>query len=211
MTLPLIIIGAGGHAKVLVAALPLNSLRGLTDADPEKCGRLILGAPVLGDDSVILTFGVTEVALINGLGSTGNAKFRVQIFDRFRALGYKFADVIHPSAWISPDVDLAEGIQVMAGAVIQPGCRVGENTIINTGALIDHDCQIDRHCHIASGVTLSGGVSVGAYSHIGAGATVIEGIHIGAHCLVAAGAVVVTDVASGTRVAGVPAKEMRSV
>lgn len=209
MSLPVIILGAGGHAKVLIDALLASSavLAGVVDPDPELAGATILGVPVLGGDDVVREFPPPEVRLVNGLGSVGLPIKRQQLFNRFKALGYSFASVIHPSAVIALDVVLGEGSQIMAGAVIQPGCRIGDNVIINTRASVDHDCVTGDHVHVAPGVTLSGGVQLGAGSHVGTGVTVIQGVVIGNDCLVAAGAVVTKDVIAGTKVRGVPARE----
>lgn len=212
MNLPVLILGAGGHAKVLVDALLASSavIAGIVDPDPKLSGANILGVPVLGGDDVVGQFPAAEIQLVNGLGSIGVPVKRQQLFERFKGMGYNFATVVHPSAVLALDVELGEGAQVMAGAVIQAGSRIGRNTIINTRASIDHDCIIGNHVHIAPGVTLSGGVTVGEGTHIGTGATVVQGINIGKGCLVAAGAVVVRDVAAHTRVYGVPAREAKT-
>lgn len=209
MSLPVIVLGAGGHAKVLIEALLRSSrvIAGIVDANPQLVGGDLLGVPVLGADDVVEGFRPAEVQLVNGLGSVGAVNRRQLLFEKFKPMGYTFATVIHPCAVIASDVTLGEGAQVMAGAVIQPGCRIGIDTIINTRASVDHDCAIGDHVHISPGATLSGAVTVGARCHIGTGATVIQGISIGADCLVAAGAVVVRHVADGTKVRGVPARE----
>lgn len=208
MSLPVIILGGGGHAKVLIDALLASSavIAGVVDPNPKLAGAKILGVRVLGGDDIVNGFPPSEVQLANGLGSIGLPAKRQQIFERFKEMGYKFTTVIHPSAVIASDVVLGEGTQVMAGAVIQPGSRIGINSIINTRASVDHDCLIGDHTHIAPGVTLSGGVKVGTGSHIGTGATVIQGIVVGGQCLVAAGAVVVSNVAENTTVKGMPAR-----
>ncbi len=205
-------MGAGGHAKVLISALRMQSeeILGATDADVGKHGRLLLDVPVLGDDEEILKRRAESIYLVNGVGGVLVHPLRRILFERFANRGYRFASVTHPSAVVGADVALSEGSQVMAGAVIQPGCHIGKNAVINTGAIVDHDCHIGDHAHIAPGVTLSGGVRVGEGSHVGAGATVIQGIQIGRNSLVAAGAVVIRDVPDGVTVAGVPAKEIRA-
>lgn len=210
MSLPLIVIGAGGHAKVLLAALLCagRSVDGLTDADAAKMGVNVLGVPVLGDDRKIREFAPGTVRLVNGVGSVRVAALRRQVYENFRQSGYCFEQVIHPSAVVATDVVLGEGVQIMAGAVLQPGCQVGENAIINTRATVDHDCLIGRHAHISPGAVLCGNVVIGDGSHIGAGATVIQGVSIGRACMVAAGAVVLRDLPDGVTVAGVPAKEL---
>lgn len=209
MSMPVIILGAGGHSKVLIEALLVSSavIAGIVDSDPARQGTEVLGVLVLGGDDVVTEFPPSEVLLVNGIGSVGLPIKRQQVFDKFKALSYNFATVVHPSAVVASDVVLGEGTQVMAGAVIQPGCHIGVNCIINTRVSVDHDCIIGDHSHISPGVIFSGGVTVGVCSHIGTGATAIQGISIGGGCLVAAGAVVIKDIADGAKVRGVPARE----
>lgn len=208
MNLPVIVLGRGGHAKVLIEALLANDavIAGIVDRDPALHGETILGVPVIGGDEIVGEYPCDAVQLVNGIGSVKAPQLRTAIFGKFSALGYTFARVVHPSAVVASDVQLDEGAQVMAGAVIQPGSRIGCNVIINTRASVDHDCVIHDHAHIAPGVTLSGGVSVGAGSHVGTGATVIQGVTIGAGSTVGAGALVLKDVSEGLTVVGVPAK-----
>lgn len=101
---------------------------------------------------------------------------------------------MHPKAIIASDVDIAEGVQVMAGAVIQLSCKIRQDSIINTGALIDHDCLISDNCHIAPGATLSGSVNIDRNCHIGTSAQIINNIVVGGHFIFAAGSTVYKDV-----------------
>ncbi len=206
--LPIIVLGAGGHAKVVIDALLASGAQilGVTDLDPKTHGESILGIPVLGGDDTLSDHPANTVVLTNGIGSISRVKIRWKIFEHFKAKGYAFAKVVHPSAIIAPDVTLGEGAQVMAGAVIQPGTQIGPNTIVNSRASIDHDCIIGDHTHIAPGTTLSGAITVGEAVHVGAGTTVIQGIQIGAECVIAAGSVVLENVSGGAMVAGAPAK-----
>lgn len=212
MTRPVIVLGAGGHAKVLIDALQARSIpiRGILDSDPAKRGAEILGVPVLGTDEKLAEWSPSEIVLVNALGSTESLLPRASLHARLRARGFSFLSVVHPSAVVSRHAHLGEGAQVMAGAVVQAGARLGSDCLVNTGARIDHDCLIGDHSHVAPGVTLSGDVVVGSHAHIGAGATIIQGIRIGSRCLIAAGAVVIHDVPDGARVAGVPAREIPS-
>jgi sugar O-acyltransferase (sialic acid O-acetyltransferase NeuD family) len=209
LELPVIVIGGGGHAKVLVSALLLRerSVLGFVDLDLEL--PPLLGARHLGDDSAVLAHPPGSVQLVNGVGSISCTRNHRKVYDRFVQKQYCFATVIHPSAVVAPEVQIEDGVQVLAGAVVQAGCRLGTNVIVNTGARIDHDCIIDSHAHVAPGVTICGAVQVGAGAHIGAGATVIQGIRIGAGSMVGAGAVVIRDIPQGAKVVGVPAAPMR--
>lgn len=208
MNKPVIIIGAGGHAKVLIDTLKLSGVEiiGILDALPETKGLSVFGVEVLGNDERLSAFDTGSIELVNAVGSVSQPVVRKQVFDMSKIRGFRFATVIHPSAVISPHTELAEGVQIMAGAVVQPGCRVGCNVIINTRASVDHDCVIEDHVHIAPGVTLSGGVVVGECTHIGTGATVIQGVTIGKECHIAAGAVVIRNTNEGDVVMGIPAK-----
>jgi len=206
LTLPLLVIGGGGHAKVLIDTLLIQSqsILGFTDIDP-GCPQ-IQTAYCLGGDEVISEYPTDTVKLVNGLGSVGNTEKRRTVFEKFREMGYSFACVIHPASVIAGDVSLSEGVQVMAGAIIQAGSSIGENVIINTKASVDHDCIIGDHVHLAPGVTLSGGVQVEDGVHIGTGATVIQGIRIGRNSIIGAGTLVLKDVQAGTKVLGITGK-----
>ena len=179
---------------------------GITDPDPNTVMKRVLGVPVLGSDRAVLDHDPGSVLLVNGLGSTRDTTHRRRLFDSFIARGYGFAGIVHPSAVLSTTVLLSEGIQIMAGAVVQPGTTLGENVIVNTRASVDHDCVIEAHVHVAPGATLSGGVTVRAGAHIGTGATVIEGITIGSQAVVGAGAVVLRDVPPDATVVGNPGR-----
>lgn len=210
MNRPVIVVGAGGHAKVVVDTLLASSVKilGLTDNNPEKQGTFILGIPIIGTDEVIPQYTPEEIFLVNGLGSIGLPTVRTQIFHQFKQLGYSFKTIIHPSAIVSSNVTVEEGAQIMAGAIIQPGCQIGINSIINTGCSVDHDCLIGSHVHLTPGVILSGSVHIREGAHIGTGAVVIQGIQIGSKCIVGAGAVVIKNVAENRKVIGVPAREV---
>lgn len=208
MSLPVIVLGAGGHAKVLINALQLCSVQvlGITDPDSALVGQAVLGVPIIGTDDELQNYSAGEVLLVNGLGSVGLPLARRRLFDEYRKLGFAFATVIHPAAVVGADVEIGEGSQVMAGAVLQPGVCIGKNVIINTRASVDHDCQIGHHTHIAPGTTLSGDVHVGVGSHVGTGVSIVQGVRIGDGSLIGAGSVVLKDLPSGVKAYGCPAK-----
>lgn len=212
MSLPIIVLGAGGHARVLIDALRSRSatIVGIAEADPGKHGQTVFDIPIIGDDRAVLLMAAESLRLVNGIGTVRVSMLRRRLYDSFKSNGYFFATVVHASAIVAPAVDLAEGAQIMAGAVLQTGCRIGENAIINTRVAVDHDCVIGNHVHVSPGATLCGDVVVGEGAHVGAGSTVIQGLRIGRDSMVAAGAVVIRDVPDNATVAGVPAREIRS-
>ncbi len=200
----LIIIGGGGHARVLnhiIGIIGIDEVCGYTDQAPTG-----LSIPYLGCDDIIKKFSSEDILLVNGVGSSGRPTQREALFQKFKREGYSFHSLIHPKAVISSDVEISEGVQVMGGAIINTGVILGENIIINTGAIIDHNCELEPHTHIAPGVTLSGGCRIGTGSHIGTGATIIQNISIGQRSLIGAGAVVVKSIPPNSKAMGVPAK-----
>lgn len=190
MNKPVIVLGAGGHASVLVDMLRSHGVVPLALVAPAmEGGRVVLAdIPLWHDEAQILTHRPDEVELINGIGSLPGNPLRAELFARYRALGYRFARVVSAKAMVSDYAVLEEGVQIMAGAIIQAGTLVGPNSIINTGAIVDHDCHLGGDNHVAPGAVLSGGVVTGERVHIGTGASVIQGISIGAQAVVGAGA-----------------------
>jgi sugar O-acyltransferase (sialic acid O-acetyltransferase NeuD family) len=205
---PVIIIGAGDHAGVLISSLKAlgREIIGILNPDKSLIGHTVDGICILGDDDKIKDYSIDSINLVNGIGSITLPAKRKDIYVKFRNDGYSFVSVIHPSATIIDYVKIDEGVQIMAGAIVQTGCTIAENVIINTGAIVDHDCKIGPHVHIASGAVLSGCIKIGAMSHIGTGATIVQGIKIGDDVIVGAGAVVIKDIPHGKKVVGNPAR-----
>ena len=199
------IMGAGGHAKVLIDALKKLDRTILGILDPSHSMSAVLGIPVLGGDEELERYPPDQVDLINGLGSFKMGSSREQLFNKFKDRDYNFSSVIHPNAILSESCCLGEGVQILAGAIIQVGVELGQNVIVNTGALVDHDCHIGEHCHIAPGVALSGNVIVNKGTHVGTGTTIIQGIEIGEECLIGAGSVVIRSLPDGVQAYGNPA------
>jgi len=204
---PVVIIGGGGHARVVHDTLlqMKKQVIGYISPEPESP----MGATHLGNDDVLCHYPCDEVILANGIGGIVAGGRRVVIFEALKSRGYFFITLIHPSAVLGGNVSLGEGCQIMAGSVIQTGAKCADNVVINTRAGIDHDCTIGAHTHISVGATLSGSVSIGKRSFVGAGSTLIQGVSVGDDCLVAAGSVVVTNVEDAEKVVGVPAYRMK--
>ncbi|GFM38135.1 acetyltransferase [Desulfovibrio psychrotolerans] len=207
-----VILGSGGHARVLLDTMRCLGLdaAAFSDVRPDLVGGQLNGVPIVAEaelaEGASGAFPPDATLLVNGIGGVKDMSPRRNVFRRFRELGYSFATLVHPAAFVAADVQLGEGAQVMAGAVLITGATVGENSIINTRACVDHDCSIGAHCHIAPGVTLSGSVTVGECTLVGTGAAVIQGIRIGSRCVIGAGAAVVSNIPSHSTATGVPAR-----
>ena len=207
-----VVIGSGGHARVLIAAMKAAGTAPVAclDNDPARWKVEVLGVTVAGGDELLPSLGTPDrLLLVNGVGSAARIAVRRAVWDRFSSLGYRFASVLDLRAMISEGVLIDAGAQVLAGAIVQPGTRIGSDAIVNTGACVDHDCLIGSHVHIAPGAVLCGDVQIGDSSHVGAGAVVRQGVRIGSSAVIAMGAVVIKDVDDHSTVAGIPARPFR--
>jgi sugar O-acyltransferase (sialic acid O-acetyltransferase NeuD family) len=195
---PTYLLGAGGHASVLVDMLKENGIdiSFICSPDIDSSRKVLADIPILNDENVLLHKNTAELVLVNGIGSLPCDTLRNKIFNKFSEQGFLFKQVISKHAVVSLFATLGHGVQVMPGAIVQAGAIIGDNTIINTGAIIEHDCVIGKHNHIAPGVTLSGHVSTGNNVHIGSGATIIQNISIGTGTVIAAGAIVTKHIES---------------
>ena len=199
MNKKVIIIGAGGHAKV-IADIVLKSndiLVGFLDDHLEK-GTHILGYEVLGDSSCAHLY--QDCYFIIGIGSN---KVRYTLS---KQLDVKWYTAIHPKATIAIDVHIGEGSAVMANAVINTSAHIGKHCIINTGAIIEHDNMISDYVHVSVGAKLAGTVYVGKYTRIGIGAVVSNNLKICENCDIRAGAVVIKNLIKSGNYQGIPAK-----
>lgn len=207
----LIMLGSGGHARVLQEALSLAGFELHAFVAPTAEGSLLdtdhNDEPVryYGDDSSLYELDPQTHLLVNGLGSAGPLALRSSVFEKFKKAGFNFLQIEAETAVVSPSAVLLEGVQVLNGAIINTDARIDDDTIVNTGAIVEHHNVIGSSCHISVGATLSGNVTVGNNTHIGAGATVIQGISIGSNCIIGAGAVVIRDVPDNHIAVGVPA------
>jgi UDP-perosamine 4-acetyltransferase len=202
--LPYIIIGGGGHTRVLLGVLRLmgEQVHGILTQDESIVGNSIMDATVIGTDGKF-TIEKGQYQLINGVGNRASRQgsgleIRAAATARYEQLGIHMESVIAPNANIMPGVNIHHGAQVMAGATVQPGAAIGAGSIINTNASIDHDVMIGEHTHIAPGAILCGDVRVGSLTHIGAGAVIIQGITIGHACVIGAGVTITKNVPDGT-------------
>lgn len=193
----LLIIGAGGHGKVVAdtaEACGYSDIAFLDQSWPEKTknGRWkIIGKLTQSDVTMFCAVGKNDI--------------RARIFEKYHLNNSPV--LIHPSAILSPTVKMGPGALVVAGSVVNADTSIGRGTILNTACGVDHDCTIGDFVHISPGAHLAGGVCVGDGTWIGIGAVVREGVRIGKNVTVAAGAAVVSDIEDGVRVGGVPALE----
>jgi sugar O-acyltransferase (sialic acid O-acetyltransferase NeuD family) len=203
-----LILGAGGHGKVIADILLAQGTEvlGFLDDTPAAQGTTRLGLPVLGPIDSLLDYHPS--GLILGIGEN---RARKMIAERLgSAVQNLWCNAIHPRATISPFVHLGRGVVIAAHVAINPDTILGDHVIINTGATVDHDCRIGDYAHIAPGSHLAGTVTIGAGTLVGVGTAIIPGRSVGAWSVIGAGSVVVRDIGDGVTAKGVPARTEQS-
>lgn len=198
---PVLLLGAGGHAKVVISALQAldRPILAALDDNQERWGTEILGVPVEGPMERVL-----ELPDVLAVIAIGDNAVRRRLAERFSQV--RWTSVVHPRAYVHPSVRLGAGSVLFAGAIIQPDVVIGEHAIINTGATVDHDCRLGAYVHVGPGAHLAGGVDVRDGVLLGVGSSIIPGRFIGEWTTVGAGGTVIHDLPAHVTATGVPAK-----
>lgn len=203
----LAILGASGHGKVIAdaaIAAGWEEIKFFDDAWPTL--RDVGPWPVIGTTIELLQ----NIETVDGVTvAIGNNEIRLTKMRQISARGLRLVSIVHPAAVVSPYASIGIGSVVFASAVVNAFAKIGIGCIINTGATIDHDCELGEGVHVSPGANLGGKVMVGSGTWIGIGASVRHCISIGDHVLIGAGAVVISNVDSGQRVVGVPARALK--
>ena len=199
----LVIIGAGGHGKVVadIAEKCGYSQIVFQDDDPKEksCGDYT----IVGKSCDAVRYPSADFIV-----TVGDAAVRRRVLTELENAGLRLATLIHPNAAVARGSEIGAGSVIMAGAVVGPGTKIGRGCIINTCASVDHDCVVGDFVHVSVGAHVAGTVTIGDNTWIGAGATVSNNIEISADCMIGAGAVVVKDIREADTYVGVPARKM---
>ncbi len=193
----LTLIGASGHAKVIVEIAELLSIPivGLVDKDDSISSLL---------DYKVQPYSYDLQDGGHYIISVGNNNSRKEIALSQPTLS--FVSLLHPSATISKRAQIGVGSVAMAGVSVNSDCVIGQHVILNTNCSVDHECHIGDYVHISPNASLAGNVIVGEGTHIGIGACVIQSVTIGKWCTIGAGAVIIRDVPDGSTVVGNPGR-----
>lgn len=206
LTEPLLIVGAGGHSKVVMDALCCLHGKGcllqLVDDDLCLAGEEVMGVLVSAPIAPALDAGKCFHVAI------GSNSIRSRLAQDCMRAGLRYQTVVHPRSIVAASATLGQGSYVAAAGVIGPDAYLGDGCIVNHGAVVDHDCKIGAYCHIAPNATLGGEVQLGSQVLIGAGANVLPCVSIGDGCVIGAGTVVLRDLPAGFAYAGVPAQRI---
>jgi len=208
-----LIIGASGHAKVIIEAIELEKkyqIYGLIDSYKPK-GTKLFDYKVLGTEYDIKDLAAKGIT--KGIIAIGDNWDRHIIRERIKSIvpDFEFITVIHPSAIISPSATIGKGTVILASVTINAATTIGDFCILNTDANFGHDSKMEDYSSLAPGVTIGGNVHIDYCSAISLGANVIQGIRIGKHSVIGAGSVLLNNVEDFKLIYGIPAKEIRTI
>lgn len=195
------LIGAGGHAKVILSLLAEEGRKclGIYDDDEKLWGTTLWDVPINGPVEEL-----PDKRELSAVVAIGGNDVRRRISKMFKNIYWE--TLIHPHSWVHSSVVIGAGTVIFAGAVIQPDTVIGLHTIINTCASVDHDCRIGDFCHIAPGCRIAGGVSIGESTFIGIGASIVPYVSVAPNSVVGAGAAVTANIYESGVYVGIPAK-----
>jgi sugar O-acyltransferase (sialic acid O-acetyltransferase NeuD family) len=208
VTKRLLIIGAGGHGKVVADCAELANcyceIAFLDSGFPTV--KQATAWPVIGNSQDFSLFVGPDTCFFVAVGDNDA---RAKLIARLQAASGKLATLIHPSAVISRYVDVGEGTLVCANATINVASKIGRGCIINTAASVDHDCHLEDHVHLAPGTRLAGNITIGEGTFVGIGSSIIPDIVLGKYCILGAGSALLEDLPNYSVAVGMPAKVIK--
>lgn len=211
----IVIFGSGKHANVIaynLNAQGLYHIAGYVTTD-SFCSDIVPGRRIFSgyknfDEE--MTFQVAQMFKTNYFAiGFGSMEYRKKLYMFLVSQGWKAPQIIHPSAIVSPDARIGDGVLIEAGCIVTPNPLIGDNVVVNTGSQVNHDNIIEDHVYIASGVVTSGSIRIGNNSLIDDGVIVTLERTIGSNCIIGAGSVVTRDIPDNVIAYGNPCKIIR--
>lgn len=164
----LLLVGAGGFGRMVVEQAMLQYDCAFVD-DGQVVGAEICGIPVVGGLADLPELRKEYSLLVVGIG---NNQFRAQVYEKAKALGYAFPNIVAPSAYISPYSKLGCGCVVLQNACVQNGASVGNGVLLNAGTEVHCDAAVGDYTLIYTNSVIRTGVTVGNFARIGSNCTI---------------------------------------
>jgi sugar O-acyltransferase (sialic acid O-acetyltransferase NeuD family) len=159
--------------------------------DDKEAGSLIGDFPVIGSTGDLKMLCMDKnVKFIFSLFHMDKMKERLALLKSYNISDERFANFIHPLAYVSPDVKTGYGNVILSNSTIQAGVRIGNFNIINSNVTVEHDAEILEGNFISANACIGASTLIGRSVFIGLNSTIrehtqlTEDVFIGAHSLV---------------------------
>lgn len=203
---PLLMFPCNGNAIEALDCLGQDyQLVGFVDDLPAKQDTRVHGYPVF---SRVAFKEKADAFVLAVPGSPTSYQSRRTIIDGLELSANRFAQVIHPTARVSPLAVIGQNVLIMAGVVVTSNAVIGDNVCILPNSVVHHDVVVGAFSLIGSNVTISGHAVVGENCYIGSGSSVMNSLSVGRGALIGLGSNVIRDVPANARVVGNPGRQI---
>ena len=196
----LLIIGCGGHSKVVTEIAETLNYKNIKYLEINNKQKEFMGFKVFSN-----------------IKENYNGEFIVALGDNFQRekiyLNFlsenklsKPSILIHPKSFISKRVTVGLGTVIMPHATVNTDSIIGSGAIVNTSSILEHDCFMDDFSSLSPGAKVGGGVSIGKRTAIGIGACVNNGIEIEADVVLGSNSLATKNISKESLYYGNPAK-----
>ncbi|HEX3033488.1 MAG TPA: NeuD/PglB/VioB family sugar acetyltransferase [Bacillota bacterium] len=211
----LVILGAGGvgrevqqYIRDINKKVETYRLLGFIQEGPLPKECSLNGSPLLGDFSWFSRGRQSDGTVHLAVCAVGSPQVKLKFTQLLLEHRVEYATLVHPSAVVADTVSTGKGVVIGPGSVITANSRLGDHVFVHYNCTIGHDCVIEDFATILPGANVSGNVKIGTGTTVGANSCILPNTEVGANCTIGAGAVVTVNVAPGTVVAGVPARQL---
>ena len=170
----LLLVGAGGFGRMVAEQAIIQYDRAFVD-DGQDVDTEICGIPVVGGLADLPELRKEYGLLVVGIG---NNQFRAQVYEKAKAFGYAFPNIVAPSAYISPYAKLGCGCVVLQNACVQSGASVGDGVLLNAGTEIHCDAAVKDYALIYTNSVIRTGATVGSLTRKGSNVTVCNHVAV---------------------------------
>ncbi|WP_433749054.1 acetyltransferase [Falsibacillus pallidus] len=205
-----VLIGAGGHSKVVKDILIASGHKVLGFLDDNKTETSFCGLPVLGKIKD-LPYLIDSDDSLSFIITIGDNKKRKHIAEELKQYPIQFGTAMHPQSSIGENVLIGDGTVIMPFAVINADTFIGSHCIINSHAVVEHDCFVDSFVHLSPQSTLTGNVKAGEGVHFGAASCIIPDRQVGSWSIIGAGSTIIDDIPPFSTAVGSPAKIIKTL
>lgn len=184
----LLILGAGGHGKVIAEAAELEKKYDeIAFLDDNSDTDRIFNFSVIGKLDDYRKFkDKYRYAFV----AIGNNTVRLKFINELIKEGFMIPNIVHPNASISKYSKIEIGTAILSGAIVNTNSIIGKGCILNINSIVDHDCNVEDGVHISSGAIVRSMVNIGELSIIGEGACITQGKNISKNTIINAGIVI---------------------